>query len=460
MRHEWVKIQHKQKSQADCPEHKTAAERHARLAVLRRMIIEHESEWVGALAEDLGKSPIDAYVSEIGPLLAEIDDLDRHIDRWMRPQRRITSRLMPMTIQTIRQPYGSILIISPWNYPILLALVPLAGALAAGNACFIKPSEQAPACSRLLVHLISQSFSPDDVFVVEGDGQVASDLLGLPWDFIFFTGSQRIGRVISEAAARFITPLILELGGRNPCVILDEHPSQDAIREIVWGKFFNCGQTCVAPDYLLVPAASAERILKTLAETVVDLYGADPRESPDYGRIVSEQHWKRLTYLLREGEIVLGGESDRDSRYLSPTIITGVPEDSPLLQDEIFGPVLPVLTYHGIDDLRPFLAGRPSPLTTYLFSRDRHLIRSLLPGIRSGSVMINQVMRQAASPKIAFGGIGESGYGRYHGKASFEAMSWQQPVVRSVPWPTPRLRYPPYDRRLYHWIRRFRRWLY
>lgn len=460
MTREWIEIQRAQKKLADHPDHQTVASRRIRLAALRRMITEHEAQWIDALADDLGKSAIDAYVSEIGPLLAEIDHLSRHISRWTRPKRAVTGWLLPMSVKTVRQPYGSVLVISPWNYPVLLALVPLAGALAAGNCCFIKPSELAPASSRLLAKLIAESFRREDVMVVEGDGQAASDLLSLSWDFIFFTGSQRIGRVVSEAAAHFMTPLILELGGRNPCVILDDRPDRDMIRQIVWGKFFNCGQTCVAPDFLLVPARTAETILSSLVETVIEMYGSDPRHRADYGHIISERHWRRLTLLLEDGQLIHGGESDRQSRYLSPTILTHVPENSQLLQEEIFGPVMPVLTYNNLDELRPYLAGRPSPLTTYLFGRDRRQIRSLLPEIRSGSIMINQVMRQAASPKIPFGGVGESGSGRYHGKASFDAMTWQQPIISSGPLPSPGLRYPPYDKRLYRWIRRFRRWLY
>jgi len=429
--------------------------RDRQLKALAKTIEEREEELLAALAQDLGKSPVEAYATEIGYVLRDIDHARANLAYWMHARRVHTPLAAKPSRACIQpEPLGVVLIMGPWNYPLQLQLSPLVAALAAGNCAVLKPSEFAPATSAAVQALCRQAFPPELVRVVEGDAAVATELTALPFDHIFFTGSTAIGRKVAEAAARNLVPVTLELGGKSPCIVCEDANPALAARRIVWGKHMNAGQTCVAPDYVLVHSDLCEPLLEHLAAAAREF------TAEDYGRIINRRHYDRLQALMECGTLYSGGESDPEKLTIKPAIITDVDRDSDLMREEIFGPLLPVLGYSDLDAELDRIRCGPSPLAAYIFTSDRSRARRCEESIRAGSVCINDTISQLFPADLPFGGVGASGQGRYHGHAGFDTFSNLKSIMRRstlVDFPQ---RYPPYRislntiRRIYRWVMR------
>ncbi|HNQ88019.1 MAG TPA: aldehyde dehydrogenase family protein [Verrucomicrobiota bacterium] len=418
--------------------------RRAQLARLREGLEAHEAALLGALHADLRKSPVDAYATEVGLVMGEIGHARRHLGRWMRPERRGTPWFAwPARGEVRSEPHGVALILGPWNYPCQLMLSPLVGALAAGNCAVLKPSEHAPRTAGALEQMVKETFPAEVVTVVSGGRETAEALLVEQFDVVFFTGSSGVGRAVMGAAARHLTPVILELGGKSPCLVAADAPLGTSARRIAWGKFLNAGQTCVAPDHILVDRRVAGALIEALRGAIRAFYGEDPQRSPDYGRIINRAHFDRLTGYLAEGRIVHGGGRDAADLYLEPTILADVPPGSKVMREEIFGPILPVMVCEGMDEAVAMLRGRPIPLALYLFTRDRGLQERVLAATQSGGVCVNDTVVHMIGAGLPFGGQGESGMGAYHGRSGFESFSHRRPVMRRALGFDPRLRYPP-----------------
>lgn len=423
---------------------------------LRRLleaVQQSEDRLAEALRRDLGKPALEAFGSEIFPIKGEIRLLLKNLRAWSRPEKvRTPWWLLPAASHVRREPFGTALILSPWNYPLQLALMPLAAALAAGNTAVIKPSELAPHGAQALEELLS-CLEPGLVRVVQGGAETARELLGQPFNFFFFTGSGPVGKKVALAAAEHSAPCVLELGGKNPCIVDESAPLAVTARRVVWGKFFNAGQTCLAPDHLLVHRNLYHPLLEELPRVIRAFYGADSKTSPDYGRLVNERHFRRVLAYLNDGTIVHGGHSDADALWIEPTLLADIPPGSAVAREEIFGPVLPVLPYDDLDAVLEELKTRPVPLALYLHTRQRAVEEKILAGTRSGGVCVNDHLMQAGVHELPFGGLGASGRGRYHGRHGFETFSHQRAVLRQPAcWDNP-LRYPPGESKL-PWIRR------
>ena len=417
----------------------------------------HEAEVLEALATDLGKAPLEATF-ELVAIRQEIALTRRHLRRWMAPQAvAIEPALRPGHAFLQAEPLGCVLIIGPWNYPFQLALLPLVSALAAGNAAVLKPSEHAPQTAALIARLMPLAFPPEVVQVVLGDGAVAAQLLEQRFDHIFFTGGSRVGRLVMAAAAKHLTPVTLELGGKSPAIVLGDANLAVTARRLVWGKGLNAGQTCVAPDHLLVVPELRAPLIQAMAAEITRFYGNDPLTSPDLGSIVNQAQFDRLEGLLAgaqaRGQVLAGGRSDRATLRIEPTLValdgvTGDGADDPLMQEEIFGPILPVLTIAGLEAALQQVRSRPKPLALYLFSNDKTAQQRTLQTTSSGSVCFNDVVMQAGAASLAFGGVGESGLGSYHGRAGFLTFSHQRSVLGRPFWLDLPFRYPPYKGKL------------
>ena len=420
------------------------AHRQARLRQLQDAIQAGEPLLLEALHADLRKSPAEAYGSEIGLVLAELRFALRHLPGWMARRRRPAPWLAwPARGFVEPEPRGVALIIGPWNYPVQLLLAPLVGALAAGNCAVLKPSEFAPHTAAALTRLISDTYPKDLVTVVSGERDTAEALLRERFDAIFFTGSTPVGRAVMAAAARHLTPVTLELGGKSPCIVCADAPLDVTARRIVWGKFLNAGQTCVAPDFVLVDRHVGDRLLAALERTIRAFYGDQPQKSPDYSRIISRKHLERLTAYLRDGQVVSGGRWDTEDLYFAPTLLTGVAADAPAMQEEIFGPILPVLEFDRLDDALAMLRDRPTPLALYLFTTNRAVQERVLAATRSGGVCLNDTLTHMVGSSLPFGGLGDSGLGAYHGRATFDCFTHHRSVLRRSLALDPSLRYPP-----------------
>ena len=430
--------------------------RREQLQGLRRMLVEREPELLAALATDLGKPPAEAWATDVGFVISEIDHVLRHLRSWARPE-RVWAPLVtrPAKARIVREPFGVALVIAPWNYPIQLLVSPMVGALAAGNCVVAKPSEVSASTSAVLARLVPKYVDTDAVAIVEGAVKETQALLAERFDYVFYTGNGRVGRIVMEAAAQHLTPVTLELGGKSPVIVDESADLHVAARRIAWGKYLNAGQTCIAPDYVLVSAGLEERFVEEVRRAVFDFYGADPKSSADYGRIVNRDHVKRLAALLGDGHATIGGTVDEAERYIAPTVLQGVADDAAVMRDEIFGPILPVVPVEGIDAAVDFVNGRERPLALYLFSGSRSARERVLSGTASGGVAVNATMFQVAVPALPFGGVGPSGMGAYHGKASFSTFSHAKAVLRKSPRPDPDLAYPPYTARKERLLRRF-----
>ena len=404
----------------------------------------HEPAILAALQADLGKSSYQSLSSELGLVHAEINHAMRHLASWACPSRRRTPWLVAPARGWVQpEPFGVALIVGPWNYPVQLLLSPLVSAIAAGNAVILKPSELAPRTAEALTAMISATFPSEYITAVNGGPEVAEVLLQEKLDKIFFTGSTRVGRVVMAAAARHLTPLTLELGGKCPAIICADAKVELAARRIVWGKFLGAGQTCVAPDHVRVHRSIREPFLYALKKALLEFYGPEPKLSADYGRIVNAKHLSRLINYFSEGKIIHGGDQDTDQLYLAPTILTDVQPDAFVMREEIFGPVLPVLEFDNLDETVKQLQAGPTPLALYLFTEDRAVEGKVLAEVRSGGVCVNDVISQMVGTGLPFGGLGESGFGTYHGRAGFDAFSHQRSVLRRGTWMDLPFRYPP-----------------
>ncbi len=418
--------------------------RAAQLRGLLQALVTREAALLEALRLDLGKPACESYASEIGWVLGDIRHALRNLARWTRPRRRhVPPGLQPARGRVVPQPYGVVLVIGPWNYPLGLIASPLVAALAAGNCVCLKPSEHAPHVAAEMARLAGTVFPADLVHVVQGGPETADALVRAPFDKIFFTGSTAVGRQVLTAAAANLTPVTLELGGKSPCIVCDDTDLARAARRIVWGKFLNAGQTCVAPDHVWVAAERRDELIAALVQTVRAFYGPDPRASPDYGRIVNARHLRRLTGYLGDGRVICGGESDAADRYLAPTVMTDVPLTSPLMQEEIFGPILPVVTYASLNDVFAELRARPAPLALYAFTDSRAVRARILRETVSGGVCFNDTISHILARELPFGGVGASGMGAYHGQAGFDCFSHSRSVLtRSLRF-DPGMVYPP-----------------
>lgn len=415
------------------------------LRKLREVLEAHEQDINRALREDLRKAPFEVYAGELGILLEETSYAIKHLKSWARPQRaHLGLAHWPATAQVTHEPYGVALILSPWNYPFQLLLGPLVGAMAAGNCAVLKPSELAPHSAALIHRMISENFPKEYIEVVEGGVAETQQLLAQPFDYIFFTGSPRVGKLVMEAASRHLTPLTLELGGKSPCLVDLSAKLAIAARRILWGKFFNAGQTCVAPDYLLVPKSKAGELLERMRAVLQEFYGDDPQKSPDYPRIVNDAHFQRLSEYLRQGKVLAGGKCDAKDRYIAPTLLGSVREDAPVMQEEIFGPILPILEYESFDEALDFIARRPKPLAFYLFCEDSKAEAQAMARLSFGGGCVNDTNAHLASPELPFGGVGASGFGDYHGKRSFETFSHRRSLLKRSTKVDMPVRYPPY----------------
>lgn len=418
--------------------------RRARLEELRGTLEANESELLAALHADLRKSALEAYASELGFVLGEIRHALDNLKTWMKPERRRSPFLAwPARAEVRREPFGVSLIIGPWNYPLQLLLGPLVGAIAGGNTAVLKPSEAAPHTAAAVKRMLGSVFEERYIAVVEGGKDSAEALLREKFDKIFFTGSTHVGREVMAAAAKHLTPVTLELGGKSPCIVTADTPIQTTARRIAWGKFLNAGQTCVAPDHIWVDRRVAPALVDALAAAIQGFFGEDPQQSADYARIIHPGHLERLSAILGDGKIAHGGRVDAGDLYLEPTILTEVAVDAPAMTGEIFGPVLPVMEYGDLTEVLDILRASPPPLAIYLFSDDRMTQERVLRETRSGGVCVNDTISQIIGRDLPFGGLGESGMGRYHGRAGFDCFTHERSILRRSLKLDPSFRYPP-----------------
>lgn len=434
--------------------------RKASLVRLRESLDRHEQEIIDAMAADFKKPVFESLATEIVIAHQEINLAIKEIWKWQRPKKVKASILnFPSTDYVYYEPYGSTLIISPWNYPFLLAIGPLVGAIAAGNTVIINPSELTTHTSTITAKIIKEVFDSGHVDTVQGDKEVAQALLAQRWDYIFFTGSVPVGKIVAKAAAQNLTPVTLELGGKSPCVVDETARIQQAARRIVWGKFVNAGQTCIAPDYLLVHKSKKEELFQALDAEITRAYGQDPKASPDYARIINSKNFDRLVALLEGVKISSGGVTQADDRYISPTIVEVTSTDALVMQEEIFGPILPVLTYETKEDIEGIIKGYEKPLSAYVFSRKRSFKNWFINEFSFGGGAMNDTLIHFVNDKLPFGGVGHSGIGSYHGKKSFYTFSHAKSIVKRGTWLDLPVRYAPYKKKA-GFLKWALKWLY
>jgi aldehyde dehydrogenase (NAD+) len=414
-----------------------------------RMLVEQEQLFAQALHSDLGKSATEAYTTEIAIVRAEIKHALSNLSKWTRPERvALPMNQRPGKAEIHREPLGAVLVIAPWNYPLQLLILPMVAAITAGNVVLGKPSELAPHTAAAVAKVLPE-YVDDGVQVIEGGIDEAKALLATRWDHIFYTGSGRIASEVLMAAAPNLTPVTLELGGKSPAIVHKSAEIEIAARRIAWGAFVNAGQTCVAPDYVLVHRPIAEEFTDALLASLNEFYGDDPKKSPDYGRVINHRHLRRLKGLLDSlpvAQIVVGGQIDEQDRYLAPTIVMDPDPGSDLMSDEIFGPILPLLTVESMNEAVAFVQSRPRPLASYVFSEDKAVVEQVLTDVSSGGAVVNHTLLHLAVPALPFGGVGASGMGAYHGRAGFENLSHRKAVLRKASKPDVKLLYPPYTK--------------
>ncbi len=419
------------------------------LKKLRSAILMHEEELYEALHKDLHKSPFESYATEIGFVLDELRFHLKKLHKWVKPK-RVSSSIVsfPARGYKTNEPLGTVLIIAPWNYPFQLMIAPLIGAISAGNTVIIKPSEIAENTALVIEKIINSSFEKEYIHVVTGGVEISQTLLKLRFDHIFFTGSPRVGKIVMQSAAKQMIPVTLELGGKSPCIVDETAPLKLTARRIVWGKMLNAGQTCIAPDYLYVHEKIKEPLMKAIVAAIKKAYGEDARKSPDFPRIITRANMERLVTLLDGAKIVYGGHYDKDEKYFEPTILDEVNFDLPVMQQEIFGPVLPVISFQNPDEIISRVNARPRPLALYIFSKSHSFQKKIIDSIPAGGVTVNDTLMHIASNKLPFGGVGNSGIGKYHGYFSFETFSNAKPVVYRGTWLDIPIRYAPYGKKL------------
>lgn len=417
------------------------------LRALASEIRKQEPALLEALRQDLGKSDFEAYATEIGFVLEEIAYVSRHLKKWARPKSILPSLVqLPGRAHIRYEPRGVVLILSPWNYPFQLLMVPLVGALAAGNTVVLKPSEFAPATANAVESLIRATFPPEYVSVVQGDSTTAAQLLEEDWDYIFFTGSTRIGRLVAESAARRLIPYTLELGGKSPAIVAQDANLTIAAKRIAWGKWVNAGQTCIAPDYVIVHESRYSALVDAFKAAITQFYG-DLRQAPaDYPRLIHKAHYERLMRMMAEGEVLFGGYHDPERLYIGPTLLAS--PHGTLVEEEIFGPLLPIVPYTSAEEAIQYIRRLPPPLALYVFSESSATHQYFLEKIPSGGACLNDTLMHIGSSRLPFGGVRDSGVGQYHGRYSFETFSHARSVVKTPTWIDLPLRYPPYGKKL------------
>ncbi|KGX87596.1 aldehyde dehydrogenase [Pontibacillus litoralis] len=410
---------------------------------LKKVIEQNEKNIINALQQDLHKSEFESYSTEIGFLYAEVNKTIKELKEWMKPEKvKTPTSHIGSKSYIYKDPYGVSLIIAPWNYPFQLAIAPAIGAIAGGNTIVLKPSELTPNVSALIKQMIEETFDTSYFAVVEGGVEVSQELLDQPFDFIFFTGSVPVGKIVMEKAAQHLTPHVLELGGKSPVIVDETAKIELAAKRIAWGKFTNAGQTCIAPDYVYVHENVKQTFLTKLKEAVAALYGSNPIGNGDYTHIVNEKHFNRLTSYLTNGTLVSGGKSNQNNLVIEPTILENVDWNEPIMQDEIFGPILPVLSYSSIDDVINQVRSKPKPLALYFFSEDEKSHQKIIQQLSFGGGSINDTLFHIANPNLPFGGVGPSGIGSYHGKASFDAFTHEKSMLHQTTKYDISIRYP------------------
>ncbi|XP_003798355.2 aldehyde dehydrogenase family 3 member B2-like isoform X2 [Otolemur garnettii] len=424
--------------------------RAAQLRGLSRFLQDNKQLLQDALAQDLSKSAFEADMSELVICQNEVDLALRNLQAWMKDEPAATNMITKLDSAFIRkEPFGLVLIIAPWNYPVNLTLVPLVGALAAGNCVVLKPSEISKGTEKVLAEVLPQYLDQSCFAVVLGGPQETGQLLEHKFDYILFTGSPRVGRIVMTAATKYLTPVTLELGGKNPCYVDDNCDPQTVANRVAWFRYFNAGQTCVAPDYILCSPETQERLLPALQSAITRFYGDDPQSSPNLGRIINQKHFQRLQALLGCGRVAIGGQSDESERYIAPTVLVDVQETEPVMQEEIFGPILPIMNVRSLDEAIDFITRREKPLALYAFSNSRQVVDQMLNRTSSGNFGGNEGFIYMLLPSLPLGGVGNSGMGRYHGKFSFDTFSHHRACLLSHPGleKLNDLRYPPYTDR-------------
>ncbi len=413
---------------------------------LKKAILTYEDRLYEALWKDLHKSKFEAYATELGLVLTEIGVHIKNLKKWAKPEKVSTNQMIHFWSESriLKEPYGLVLIIAPWNYPFQLLINPLVGAISAGNCVALKASEYTPNTAEVMGQMIAEFFSPEYISYYKGGRTANEALLAHPWDYIFFTGSPFIGKVVMEAAAKHLTPVSLELGGKSPCIVDSDADLKIAASRIVWGKFINAGQTCIAPDYLYVHRSVKLELLELMKKKITEYFGENPEVSPDFVRIATVPKTHRLIALMKDGEIFTGGEINLQERYIAPTILTGISPDHAIMQEEIFGPLLPVMEFDDLKEVTEYINSHPKPLAFYYFSQDDHKQEEILMKTSSGGGCINEVVMHIANDHMPFGGVGNSGIGNYHGKYSFTTFSHSRSIMKKANWIDIPLRYPPY----------------
>lgn len=429
------------------------------LLKLLNNVITHENEIIQALYEDFKKPDFEAVLTETNYVISELKYTINNITKWSKPKMVLPSLLnFPSTDYIYSEPYGKVLIIAPWNYPYQLAFSPLISAVAAGNQVVLKPSELTPNTSKILAKIIQKTFQENHVTVVEGGVDVNQKLLAQRWDYIFFTGSIAVGKIVAKAAAENLTPVTLELGGKSPCIIDETANLKLAARRIVWGKFLNAGQTCIAPDYILIQKDMKSHFVNYLKEEISKAYGENPMQSPDYARIINQKNWQRLVSLIDPEKVIFGGQSDAETCYIAPTLIAENSLESLVMKEEIFGPLLPILTYENETDIATVIHNFEKPLALYVFTDNKKFAQKIIQDYSFGGGCINDTLVHFSNSRLPFGGIGHSGIGAYHGRLSFDTFSHKKGIVKKANWLDLPMRYAPYKDKLAS-IKKLLKWL-
>lgn len=428
-----------------------------RKVLLKKLLVsiqKRESEIWNALQKDFGKPTFEGFLTETNYVISDLKYTIANLNKWSKPKRVWPSILnLPSSEFIYKEPYGRVLIISPWNYPFQLAISPLVAAIAAGNSVVVKPSELTFHTSQIITKIVEEVFDVKEAVVVHGGAEFTQTLLAQRWDYIFFTGSVAVGKIVAQAAAKNLTPVTLELGGKNPCIIGEGADLSIAAKRIVWGKFVNAGQTCIAPDYILVQAKEKYNFVELLKQEITLAYGENPQESKDLARIVNARHWKRLSELIDPAKILFGGQTDELQNYISPTIIDEPELESQLMKDEIFGPILPIISYHDENDLHKIIHRYEKPLALYVYSNDKKWAEKIITTFSFGGGCINDCMIHFVNKRLPFGGVGHSGIGAYHGKLGFDTFSHHKAIVKKPTWGDNPIRYAPYKNKL-KWVKK------
>ena len=429
------------------------------LIKLLHAITKHEDAIIKALYDDFRKPAFEAVLTETNYVISDLKETIKNINSWAKPKKVWPSIInFPSSDYIYSEPYGNVLILSPWNYPFQLALCPLVAAVAAGNKVTLKPSELTPNTSNVIAKIISEVFPVKEVVVVTGDATIAAELLKKRWDYIFFTGSVPVGKIVARAAAENLTPVTLELGGKSPCIVDETANLELSAKRIIWGKIINAGQTCVAPDYILVSHKVKDSFVKLLIQEIKNALGTNPADSPDYARIINLKNWQRQLSLLENQHIIYGGQSNIDTLFLAPTLLDEPKMDSKVMQEEIFGPILPIISYETINEVEKIISSFDKPLSLYLFSENKTFVDDVLLKYSFGGGCINDTVVHLVNNRLPFGGVGTSGMGAYHGKLSFDIFSHKKSVVKRGTWLDLPLRYAPYKDKL-KTIRKVLNWL-